>query len=82
MNLYVSDELKNIKNGLEERGYNIVSCNEQYDAIICNLKEEDISHLPSCKSYKSEGVLIIDSGSKDIDDIENILINRVYSTII
>jgi hypothetical protein len=82
MNLYVSDELKNLKLQLEKRGYNIVTCNENYDAIICNLKEIDLSHLPFCKSYKSEGIVIIDSGSKNADDIENILINRVYSAIV
>ncbi|GKU25828.1 YkuS family protein [Clostridium folliculivorans] len=82
MNLYISDELKNLKSQLEKRGYKIVTCNEQYDAIICNLKEVDLSHLPSCKSYKSEGIVIIDSGSKNVDDIENILINRVYSAIL
>ncbi|GIM28971.1 hypothetical protein CPJCM30710_16370 [Clostridium polyendosporum] len=81
MNIFISNDLKELREKLIERGYNIVSCNEVYDAIICNLKETDLSQLRMCNNYKSNGILIIDSGSKNVDDIENILINRSYSSL-
>lgn len=81
MNIFISNDLKELRGKLIEKGHNIVSCNDVYDAIICNLKETDLSQLRMSNNHKSDGILIIDSGSKNVDDIENILINRSYSSL-
>lgn len=81
MNIYVSEELYDLKLQLKARGYNIVSSNEYYDAMICNLKEIDLSQIPVFSSAKNHEVLIIDSGSKSVYDIENILLNRSYTSL-
>lgn len=81
MKIYVSDELEHIKNELKQRGYLIdESLNSESDAIICDLKNNDIPSINKTRAnIKQEGVLIIDYGSKTIDDIENIINNRCYS---
>lgn len=82
MNLYVCEGLEKLKNQLEERGYNTnVQGNDQYDAIICNIKDIDLTSLSIINNIKHEGTLIIDAGSKSIDDIEYILYNRSYSSL-
>lgn len=84
MKICVSSELDIIKQELEHRGYNVVTNNnsEPCDAIICNLKNGGLSSLNSQTNIRREGTLIIDSGSKTIEEIEYILNNRVYSAII
>lgn len=81
MKIYVSDGLETIKNELKQRGYFIDdNLNSESDAIICDLKNNEI--LSTNKTHiniKQEGILIIDYGSKTIDDIENIINNRCYS---
>lgn len=81
MKIYVSDELEHIKNELKQRGYLIdESLNSESDAIICDLKNNEILSINKTRgNIKQEGVLIIDYGSKTIDDIENIINNRCYS---
>lgn len=81
MKIYVSDELDHIKNELKQRGYLIdESLNSESDAIICDLKNNEILSINKTRgNIKQEGVLIIDYGSKTIDDIENIINNRCYS---
>lgn len=81
MKIYVSGELEHIKNELKQRGYIVdESLNSESDAIICNLKSNDIlSENKTHQNIKQEGILIIDYGSKTIDDIENIINNRCYS---
>ena len=82
MNLYVCEGLEKLKNQLEERGYNTyVHGNDQYDAIICNIKDIDLTSLSIINNIKHEGTLIIDAGNKSIDDIEYILYNRSYSSL-
>ena len=81
MNICVSDELIDLKAQLGARGYNIVSSDEYYDAMICNLKETDLSQISGGNSIKNHEVLIIDSGSKTVYDIENILLNRSYTSL-
>lgn len=83
MVICVSEELDYISNELKKRGYKIIKslaeCN--CDAIICNLKDGGLSKLTMEHTLKNEGVLIIDLGSKNIDEIEYILNNRTYSAI-
>lgn len=82
MVIYVSDELENVKTELLKRGYNIVSNNNMpCDVIICNLKNGGLTNLNFQSNARREGTLIIDSGSKTIDQIEYILNNRVYSSL-
>ena len=82
MNLYVCEGLEYLKSQLEERGYNTnLNDNDHYDAIICNIKDIDLASLNIINNIKHEGTLIIDAGSKSIDDIEYILYNRSYSSL-
>ena len=83
MNICVSEELKEIKSELINRGYSIVSNinNISCDAIICNLKDNGLLSINSQNNIKLDGTLIIDCGSKTIDEIEYILNNRTYSAI-
>jgi hypothetical protein len=82
MTICVSSELEYIKQELTNRGYNIVSnLNGPCEVIICNLKDGGLLNLNVQSSFRREGTLIIDSGSKSIDEIEYILNNRVYSSL-
>ncbi len=84
MIICVSEELDYIKIELEKRGFviankkNMTPC----DAIICNLKDGGLRNCNLQNNVKREGTLIVDSGCKTIDEIEYILNNRVYSSIL
>lgn len=83
MNIYIEDEFRQIRDGLLQRGYNIILDNSALcDAVICNLKNCDFATISGQINLKREGALIIDCGSKSIDDIDNILNNRSYSNIL
>lgn len=83
MNIYVSEELEEMKNELITRGYSIVSNLNSIpcDAIICNLKNGGLLNINTQNNIKQEGTLIVDCGSKTVDEIEYILNNRIYSAI-
>ncbi|MDD3223114.1 MAG: YkuS family protein [Clostridium sp.] len=83
MKICIPDELNNIKKQLEDRGYEIVSfkSKEKCDAVICDLKNGGLSNLNGENNIKKDGMLIIDIGSRNIDEIENILKNRLYTSI-
>jgi hypothetical protein len=82
MNIYISPELEYIKMELQHRGYNVIEdCGTPCDAIICNLKNCDLNGINFQNNLKREGTLIIDSGSKTVEDIDYILNNRVYSSL-
>lgn len=83
MVIYVSKELKNISSELKKRGYNVTdeNNNSPCDAIICNIKNGGLQNVNIQSNIRTEGTLIIDSGSKNIDEIEYILNNRVYSSL-
>lgn len=84
MIINVSNELSNLKEELTKRGYNVVSNENSMpcDAIICNLKNGGLMNLTMQNNIRSEGTLIIDSGSKTIEEIEYILNNRVYTSLL
>lgn len=84
MKICISDDLLNIKNDLKKRGYDVLPWNskDSYDALICDLKNVGLTNILHENSAKKEGVLIIDIGSKTIDEIEYILNNRLYTYII
>lgn len=83
MTICICSDLDYIKNELSKRGYKIINqiSDEPCDAIICNLKYGGLANLNIQSSIRREGTLIIDSGSKTIDEIEYILNNRVYSSL-
>lgn len=82
MTICVSEELQYIKDELINRGYNVVSNNNiPCDVIICNLKNGGLIELNPQGSFRREGTLIIDCGSKNIEEIEYIINNRVYSSL-
>lgn len=84
MIINVSDELVNLRDELIKRGYNVVSNENKIpcDAIICNLKNGGLMSLTMQNNVRSEGTLIIDAGSKNIEEIEYILNNRVYTSLL
>lgn len=83
MNIYICEEYESIKEGLIDRGHNIVEDNTTTcDALLCNLKNCDITAINSFVNLKREGAIIIDCGSKSVDDIDYILNNRSYSSIL
>lgn len=82
MNIFVSSNLDNIKEELKKRGHEISRDNDSpYDAIICNLKNEGLQNSNFPNNLKDTGTLIIDVGGKSIEEIENILDNKIYSSI-
>lgn len=83
MKIYVSNDLLYISEELCRRGYNIINGDNNIvcDAIICNLKNGGLTNLNMNNNIKREGTLIIDCGSKSVDEIEYILNNRVYSNL-
>ncbi|WML36432.1 YkuS family protein [Clostridium sp. OS1-26] len=83
MKICVSNDLQYIREELKKRGYDITDeqNNTLCDAIICNLKNGGLTTLNMNNSIRREGTLIIDSGSKTIEEIEYILNNRVYSNL-
>ena len=85
MVICVSHELEYIQEELIKRGYTVINNrdnNTSCEAIICNLKNGGLASLNKQNNIKREGTLIIDSGSKSIDEIEYILSNRVYTAIL
>ena len=83
MVIYVDDELLYIKSELKKRGYNIINSKSEIpcDAIICNLKKTGFIKNNLQSNVKNEGTLVIDCGSKTVDEIEYIINNRVYSSL-
>jgi hypothetical protein len=84
MVICISQELVILQNELIKRGHTVINNRENNvscDAIICNLKDGGLIKLNMQNNIRREGTLIIDSGSKNIDEIEYILSNRVYSTV-
>lgn len=83
MNIYIENELEEMKQALANKGYNIVKdSSTPCDAIICNLKACDLASINQEVNLKREGALIIDCGSKSVEDIDYILNNRSYSNIL
>jgi len=84
MVICISKELEYLQEELVKRGYTVVNNrdnNTYCDVIICRLKEGGLLNLNMQSNIQREGTLIIDSGSKTIDEIEYILCNRVSSLI-
>lgn len=76
MKIYITENLSILREQLYNRGFEIINNSQEgYDAAICNLKDINFTEL-NYKNNKVDGPLIIDSGSKNIDDIENILTNK------
>ncbi len=81
MRIYVFEGLEDLKCELESKGYTILSdYTTPCDAIICDLKNCDINKINI--GNKTEGTLIVDCGSKSAEELDYILNNRCYSSII
>jgi len=84
MVICVSEELEYLQDELIKKGYTVITNknnNTCCDVLICNLKDGDLVNLNMQNNIKREGTLIIDSGSKTVDEIEYILTTRAYSSI-
>lgn len=82
MKIYVQEDKNKLKENLSQRGYTLVNNeSEPCDAIICDLKRKGLGHIVKNIPGSNTGTLIIDSGSKSVDDIENILNNKIYSDL-
>ncbi|MBU3190063.1 YkuS family protein [Clostridium bowmanii] len=84
MVICISQELNYLQEQLVKRGYTVINNrdnNTNCDVIICDLKDGGLMNLNMQNNIRREGTLIIDSGSRTIDEIEYILCNRVYSLI-
>ena len=83
MKIYVDENNINLKNGLKVKGYKLIDIKllSQCDIIICDIKNGNLINIISETSLK-EGVLIIDIGSKSIDDIELLINNKMQICII
>jgi Uncharacterised protein family (UPF0180). len=81
MTICIEEELEMIKSELIKRGYNVVTKMNEVpcDALICNVKDGGLTNYSNQGNLKREGTLIIDCGSKTVDEIEYILNNRVYT---
>ncbi|SHE87643.1 YkuS family protein [Clostridium fallax] len=78
MNIYVSDKLKDFINPLEKKGYKVArKKDENFEALICSVKEEDLSNFQ--EKIKLNNILVIDSRSKSIDEIDIILRNKHFN---
>ncbi|WP_125154219.1 hypothetical protein [Clostridium rectalis] len=85
MILCISEEFEEIRGELLSRGYKLINSldNENCDAILCDLKNGGLVKLTDQQSsFKVNGKLIIDIGSKNVDDIEYILNNKMYNSLI
>jgi hypothetical protein len=85
MKIYVSEEFGQLKQQLEQKGYEIV-LDKKYlnycDVVICDLKNGGLAKFQDDKTVKKEGMLIIDIGSKTAEDIEHLLNNRILTYLI
>lgn len=84
MKIFVSPEFQSIKNELSNLGYDVIeeNCDQICDVVICNLKKGGLKQLNMQQNIKTEGTLIIDLGNKTVQDLEYILSNRVYSSLL
>lgn len=82
MKICISNNFKDLKRELENRGYEVTNKFEaDCDAMVCDLKNGGLSNMTNDKNIKNEGILVIDIGSKSIEEIDYILKNRVYSSL-
>ena len=76
--------LENIKNYLENSGYNVVYADGYKGAIDAYVyKNAGISYVNSYNTFAQNsgnysGVLIVNAKNKSLQDVEEILKNRVY----
>lgn len=73
MHIYVSSELDYLKTELMKKGYKLADDPYKSDVILTNLKETNINKINN--KLRNTNIMIIDSASRNINDIENILLN-------
>ena len=87
----VQKGLEEIKSALKERGYHVVNFgdyNYPIDAVVYRDQLMQLSFISSNNMPQAEsglrgsyGILLINAGEKNIDEIENILKTRCYSPL-
>lgn len=73
MNIYISDELEYLRKDFLSKGYKLVNDPYKSDVILTNLKETNLNNINN--KMRNSNIIIIDSVSRNIKDIENILTN-------
>lgn len=76
MKIYLTPELNYLKDDLETLGHTVVNSNiRNIEAVICDLKNQQNREVDILNNIynRNNDILVIDSGSKSINDIENIL---------
>lgn len=82
MKIAISRDYLDLAMELSQKGYEVsIECDksDNCDIIICNLKNDDLVKYNFGSTYKKEGTLIIDKGSKSTIEIENIIKSRGYN---
>ncbi len=81
----VQNGLENIKKGLEKLGYEVVKIDEsdRVDAIIYIANGYDTSfyNLMNVNNDKNRNILLINASGKTINQIDNMIKNRLYSPL-
>lgn len=76
MKIYLTPKLNYLKDDLETLGHTVVNSNiRNIEAVICDLKNQQNREVDILNNIynRNNDILVIDSGSKSINDIENIL---------
>lgn len=76
MRIYISNEISYLKEEFIKKRYEIAESPYKSDVILTNLKENHINN-----KFGNYNAIIIDSASRGVEDIENILIGY-YGNII
>lgn len=85
----VQDDLIDISRELEERGYTITSMDgEDLEAIVYLNHDGDIPYLSNAINMNmgfdvtfNKGTILINAQGRTVDEIENIIKNRIYSPL-
>lgn len=92
MNIAIQKGMDNLKNTLQDRGYNVfyIGENQVADAVLYNEADTfpyyDVNNIPSVTSSTSGGnsafgALLINTSNKTEDEIIRILDSRIYSPL-
>lgn len=82
MKIAISRDYSELAEELSSRGYDVfLECNkcESCDIIICDLKNDDLNKYNFGATYKKEGTMIIDRGSKSVLELEKIIKGKSYN---
>lgn len=88
-NILVQSELEDIKSGLNELGYSVVDMNSgtSVDAIVYMADGNDVGYHEKimdvgANMLSSSGAVLINATGKTVEDVDNMISNKVYSPLI